>query len=233
MAFNKKKLKSARKTTIFTKLLVTYILSIIIPLVVSGTLIVFAYQSTINEFLTGKDQESLGGIGGELAFTLQSIKIQTLMTLLIIVILSFFGSIFMSRRIVQPIRQIAKGTDEVAKGNLNFKLEVTSTDELGELARHFNEMTRQLREARLSLEDVRTSLEVKIKARTKELQELAEGLEEKVEERTKELQDRIDEMERFHRLTVGRELKMIELKKTLQEAQEAIQKLGQKNKGRK
>ncbi|MDD4990348.1 MAG: PAS domain-containing protein [Candidatus Pacebacteria bacterium] len=48
-----------------------------------------------------------------------------------------------------------------------------------------------------------------------EFKTLQEGLEEKVRERTKELQERLSELERFHRLTVGRELKMIELKKEL------------------
>lgn len=53
------------------------------------------------------------------------------------------------------------------------------------------------------------------KTRTKELQEMAAGLEEKVKERTKELQEKIDEMERFQKLTVGREIKMAELKKEI------------------
>jgi len=49
------------------------------------------------------------------------------------------------------------------------------------------------------------------------LEEEKVSLEKKVKERTKELQERIDELERFRRLTVGRELKMIELKKKIKE----------------
>jgi len=60
-------------------------------------------------------------------------------------------------------------------------------------------------------------LEIRVAARTKELQELNKSLEEKVQERTRELQERLNELERFHRLTVGRELKMIELKKELEQ----------------
>jgi len=58
---------------------------------------------------------------------------------------------------------------------------------------------------------------VKVKARTKELQELADSLEEQVKQRTKELQKRVEELERFHRLTVGRERRMIELKKEIED----------------
>jgi len=48
-----------------------------------------------------------------------------------------------------------------------------------------------------------------------EVKALQENLEKKVEERTKELQRRVEELEKFHKLTVGRELKMIELKKEI------------------
>lgn len=48
-----------------------------------------------------------------------------------------------------------------------------------------------------------------------EIKSLHESLEKKVKERTKELQERVVELERFHKLTVGRELKMLELKKEI------------------
>ena len=50
-----------------------------------------------------------------------------------------------------------------------------------------------------------------------ELKALQENLEEKIRERTKELQKRVEELEKFHQLTVGRELKMVELKKKIKE----------------
>ena len=48
-----------------------------------------------------------------------------------------------------------------------------------------------------------------------ELKKLQEELEGKVKERTKELQKRIVELEKFQKVAVGRELKMIELKKEI------------------
>jgi signal transduction histidine kinase len=66
-------------------------------------------------------------------------------------------------------------------------------------------------------EDAKMVLEIKVKARTGELEELAEGLEKKVSERTKELKNKIDEMEKFQKFTIGRELKMMELKKELKQ----------------
>lgn len=60
-------------------------------------------------------------------------------------------------------------------------------------------------------------LEIKIAARTRELEELSRGLGKQVGERTKELQAKIEELERFNKLAIGRELKMIALKEKIKE----------------
>ena len=58
-----------------------------------------------------------------------------------------------------------------------------------------------------------------------EMKQYREELEKRVKERTKELQERVDELERLQQITVGRELKMIELKEALKQAQDEIKKL--------
>lgn len=86
------------------------------------------------------------------------------------------------------------------------------------LQQHIQEKMKEIQEAK-------TTLEIRVRARTKELQELADNLEQQVQERTKELRERLEELERFHQLTVGRELKMIELKKKIKEKEQEIEKL--------
>jgi len=59
------------------------------------------------------------------------------------------------------------------------------------------------------------TLEIRVKARTEELEEERKGLAEKVKARTKDLEEKMLELEKFQRLAVGREMKMIELKKEI------------------
>jgi hypothetical protein len=83
------------------------------------------------------------------------------------------------------------------------------------------------REGYRRAEEAKETLEVRVKARTQELQELTDKQEDIIKERTEELQKRVRELERFQRAVVGRELKMIDLKKEnrrLREERESLEK---------
>ena len=73
----------------------------------------------------------------------------------------------------------------------------------------------ELKTSKDAVEESRSVLEVKVLARTRELQEMAKHLEATVQERTKNLEHKIEELEKFHRLTGGRETKMVELKEEI------------------
>ena len=99
-----------------------------------------------------------------------------------------------------------------------FRRQTEELEELNEkLEQRVMERTRELEEAK-------TALEIKVKARTKELEELAENLEAQVKERTKQLQKRVSELESFQKLTVGREVKMVELKKETEKLKKELGK---------
>jgi len=84
-----------------------------------------------------------------------------------------------------------------------------------------------LLEAQEELETTRAVLEIKVRARTQELEERARLLDLEVKKRTEELQQKIKELERFNRLAIGRELRMIQLKKEIKKLKEELQKCQQ------
>jgi hypothetical protein len=86
-----------------------------------------------------------------------------------------------------------------------------------------------LQKARQLIEEQKLSLEIRVGARTRELRGERESLQEKVERRTielekerEELTKRVSELEKFHRVAVGRELKMKELKKKIEELNQKL-----------
>lgn len=125
----------------------------------------------------------------------------SLTTVVIVTILS----IVIRTTVISPVRKLQEGMKIIGLGDLNYRMDIDNEDEIGDLADGLDEMTE------------------KLKDRTEALAKEKFSLEDKIQERTKELQERVDELERFHKLTVGRELKMIELK-------QEIKKLKLKNK---
>ena len=72
---------------------------------------------------------------------------------------------------------------------------------------------KELQEANKKLKGSKEILEEKVRERTKELETLSKEQEKIIAERTKETQEKLVELEKFQKLAVGRELKMVDLKK--------------------
>jgi len=86
------------------------------------------------------------------------------LTLSLIVLLTLLASIWfaiwISRRIVEPLQELAEGTQAVASGNYNTKLRSASGhDEIGFLVRSFNQMTQRLTQARHATQNSHRQLE--------------------------------------------------------------------------
>lgn len=84
-----------------------------------------------------------------------------------------------------------------------------------ELHKNLENKIKELSKSHRDIEDIRDSLKIRIKAKTKELKDANFDLEEKVQKRTKELNKRVEELEKFQKITVGREIKMAELKEEI------------------
>lgn len=87
--------------------------------------------------------------------------------IVIVVLLVLAGAYALSVFLVRPITQLTTTAEEIARGNLDSRAVISSTDEIGILADTFNRMTAQLRE---TLKD----LERRVAARTRDLAIVAE-----------------------------------------------------------
>lgn len=72
--------------------------------------------------------------------------------ILFLIVLVFILSILLlslitSRTISKPIKLMADGANEIASGNLDFKIDYESTNEIGTTVKAFNDMTTQLKNA--------------------------------------------------------------------------------------
>jgi PAS domain S-box-containing protein len=79
-----------------------------------------------------------------------------------------------SRTITDPIVKLHRGTDEIMKGNLDYKVGTGTEDEVGKLSRAFDAMTSNLKESGRKLAEYSKGLENKVEERTAELDELLE-----------------------------------------------------------
>jgi two-component system NtrC family sensor kinase len=94
-----------------------------------------------------------------------------LCTLFLVVLLAF-----VARQITRPLAAMVEATDRIARGDLTHRVAIEGSDEIGRLAREFNRMTGDLREARDNLTEWGRTLERRVEERTRELREAQDQL---------------------------------------------------------
>ncbi len=62
--------------------------------------------------------------------------------------ISIAGSVILAGVIIRPIKKLSTGAIQIGKGDLDYRINLNSGDELGLLAREFNDMTRLIKEGK-------------------------------------------------------------------------------------
>ena len=78
--------------------------------------------------------------------------------------MALIASLFLARRVVRPVRILREGVERIGTGDLSYRLDLKTGDEIEVLADEFNKMTSRLRESYANLEH-------KVEDRTRELTE--------------------------------------------------------------
>jgi two-component system NtrC family sensor kinase len=79
-------------------------------------------------------------------------------------------ALFVWRFVHQPVTTLRFGTDAIARGALGVQIPIATRDELGDLARSFNDMSRQLLDARNESNTWAHTLEERVAEKTSELE---------------------------------------------------------------
>jgi methyl-accepting chemotaxis protein len=151
-------------------------------------------------------------------------KLNVLISIFIGLLVSGISIYLIIESIYKSFSEIKEATQAIVRGEIEAFFSGSYDKEIIDLSKSVNAAAREIYNSRKELEEAKTVLEIKVQARTRELRELAQSLDEKVKQRTKELQERIRDLERFKKLTIGRELRMIELKRRIKELEKELKK---------
>lgn len=119
---------------------------------------------------------------------------KTIAIIIICMVLLFFLYALIMKKLMAPIYELVKITENMSTGNFNIRSQNFKKDEIGQLAKSFNRMANFIEERDLSLRQANEQLEKRVDLRTLELkeanlkiQQANEKLEDRVKQRTNEL----------------------------------------------
>lgn len=156
-----------------------------------SVLVAYAFSSGYGQF---------EGIGWILVFEqhtdvvfapIDELMVMILIVTVFIVMCSLVFGFWFSKSFSRPILLLNDAALRMSEGNLDEKIDVSTDDEIGQLADSFEKMRKNLRKSR-------------------------DDLELRVRQRTSDLNSKVEELEKFKAVTVNRELRMLELKEELE-----------------
>ncbi|UCF20624.1 MAG: HAMP domain-containing protein [Gemmatimonadota bacterium] len=105
------------------------------------------------------------------AFATASRQAVTLSVAIIFLALFLIAAI-VYRAVYRPTQRLRRGTEALARGNLDVQIELDQNDELGQLAQSFNDMASSLKKADTELRDWSRTLEDRVNRKTAELERI-------------------------------------------------------------
>ena len=107
----------------------------------------------------------------------------------IMVILIIFIAMWMSNYILSKINKLLTGTNKFASKEFDYRIDVTSDDEIGNLEKSFNNMASEINTLIQAQKELNDHLEVKVSEKTTELLQINQNLEKEIDKRTLSLKD--------------------------------------------
>jgi histidine kinase len=137
----------------------SYLVVIVVGVVTLGLTVESAAPTAFNRHLLGM-QGMMGQMGTQQmeadlfanfrAAVTESLLLATVAALITAIVVSFF----VSQRVVIPIRQMMQASQRIAAGHYRERVQVSSEDELGQLAHSFNQMAATLEQTESMRQDL-------------------------------------------------------------------------------
>ncbi|MCK6456337.1 MAG: ATP-binding protein [Phycisphaerae bacterium] len=121
------------------------------------------------------DQKVLGVLDVEMSMAPLDLAVGTARlqlvrtTILLLLLIGVVAALFVQRVVRRPVRQFHEGTQRIARGDLETRIEIRGRHELAQLADAFNSMVDELSHARRSITEWSRTLEEKVAQKTEEL----------------------------------------------------------------
>jgi len=74
-----------------------------------------------------------------------------LLTMMVLFVTTWLA-LFLSKLVTRPLAALAEATQEISRGRLDYRIDVSSADEIGDLVRSFNRMAEELETSRRQIE---------------------------------------------------------------------------------
>ena len=144
--------------------------------------------------------------------------------ILFLAVFVFFFGLATGQNLTSPLKKLMGKAKELSEGNLSSRVYLETKDELAELAGTFNKIAEELEASHEQQENAEKSVNIKVKAKTQELEETINALEQKVKNRTIELERLIEESNKMQADVKEKEEETAQLRKELDDLNQKINK---------
>jgi len=147
---------------------------------------------------------------------------------IVLFLLAFFVFVFgfaTGQTFTSPVKELLNRATELSKGNLSARAYLETKDEFSELASVLNKIAEELEESHLREENSEKSINLKVKARTQDLEETIKALDQKIKNRTIELEKLIKKSDELQANAKEKEVEISQLKKELNDLGQKTAKL--------
>jgi methyl-accepting chemotaxis protein len=164
-----------------------------------------------------------------MALDYDKLDISFYIVLLLLTLFVFFFGLSIGQSLTSPVKTLLDKATALNNGNLSSRVYLETKDELSDLAKAFNQLAERLESSQIKEENTQKSVDIKVRARTQELNDTINALEKKVQNRTIELERLMKESQRLHSDAMSKETEANQFKKELGDLR---QKLGKYSGGK-